>query len=105
MEQTKNYEVMISPKAMQMLVSNAKFLAEADENAALSLVEEFQKTAQSLEILPKCFPWLKGDYIPSSTYRFAVFKKRYMLVFQIVEDTVYVDYVLDCRQDYQWLLK
>ena len=27
-------------------------------------------------------------------------EKRYMLIFKIVEDTVYVDHVVDCRQDY-----
>ncbi|MCM1544984.1 MAG: type II toxin-antitoxin system RelE/ParE family toxin, partial [Ruminococcus sp.] len=37
-------------------------------------------------------------------YRFVVFEKRYMLLFQIQDDTVYIDYILDCRQDYWWLL-
>jgi hypothetical protein len=30
--------------------------------------------------------------------------KRYLLIYQIKGDTVYVDYVVDCRQDYGWLL-
>lgn len=34
----------------------------------------------------------------------AASEKRYLLIFQIQEDIVYVDYVVDCRQDYAWLL-
>ena len=30
----------------------------------------------------------------------ALFEKRYMIIFQIVDDIVYADYVVDCRQDY-----
>ena len=30
--------------------------------------------------------------------------KRYLLIYQIKDNTVYVDYVPDCRQDYKWLL-
>ena len=32
-------------------------------------------------------------------------EKRYMLIFQIVDNTVYADYVVDCRQDYGWLIR
>ena len=55
--------------------------------------------------MPQRCPWLTGTYIPGHTYRFILFEKRYMLIFQIVDDTVYVDYVVDCRQDYGWLLR
>lgn len=33
------------------------------------------------------------------------FEKRYMIIFQIVDDIVYADYVVDCRQDYNWLIR
>lgn len=40
-----------------------------------------------------------------SKYRFILFEKRYMIIFQIVDDIVYADYVVDCRQDYDWLIR
>ena len=49
--------------------------------------------------------WLKGEYIPKNAYRFILFEKRYMLIFQIVDHTVYEDHVVDCRQDYGWLIR
>jgi hypothetical protein len=54
--------------------------------------------------MPQRCPWFSGEYIPRNTYRFILFEKRYMLLFQIVDNTVYADYVLDGRQDYSWLI-
>ena len=105
MRMENSYRVVISERAAQMLVSHAEFLARVSSEAAERLTSEFVETANSLRNTPKKHPWLRGDYIPKSTYRFALFEKRYMLIFQIADDVVYVDYVVDCRQDYQWLLQ
>ena len=100
-----SYSVVVSERAAQMLVSHASFLANVNVEAANRLTSEFVETANSLRNMPQRHPWLRGDYIPRNTYRFALFEKRYMLIFQIVDDIVYVDYVVDCRQDYRWLLQ
>ena len=60
---------------------------------------------RALEQMPQRCPWLKGEYIPKNAYRFILFENRYMLIFQIVDHTVYADYVVDCRQDYGWLIR
>ena len=99
------YSVIVSEKAKQMLVSHAAFLAKVSPTAAENLVEDFQETASSLESMPNRCPWFSGAYIPKHQYRYIVFSKRYMLIYQIVDNTVYVDYCIDCRQDYHWLLK
>lgn len=98
------YRVIISGEASQLLVSHASFLANVSPEAAERLIQSFEKAAHSLESMPTRCPWLRGRYIPNNTYRYLVFEKRYMLLYQIKDHTVYVDYVLDCRQDYQWLL-
>lgn len=100
-----SYSVVVSERAAQMLVFHASFLANVNVEAANRLTSEFVETANSLRNMPQRHPWLRGDYIPRNTYRFALFEKRYMLIFQIVDDVVYVDYVVDCRQDYRWLLQ
>ena len=81
------------------------FLAQVSLEAAERLTAEFEKTANSLEIMPQRCPWLSGEYIPKNAYRFILFEKRYMIIFQIIDDTVYADYVVDCRQDYGWLIR
>lgn len=105
MEQQNKYRVVVSTRAAQMLVSHAAFLAQVSPAAAERLTVEFKKAAKSLEQMPQRCPWLKGEYIPKNAYRFILFEKRYLLIFQIVDNTVYADYVVDCRQDYGWLVR
>ena len=104
MKHKNKYQVVVSERAKQMLVSHAAFLAQDNLKAANRLVDEFEKCANSLEEMPQRCPWLKGDYIPMNKYRFTIFEKRYMIIFQIIDDFVYADYVVDCRQDYSWLM-
>ena len=105
MEQQNKYRVIVSGRATQMLVSHAAFLAQVSEEAAERLTSEFEKAANSLKSMPQRCPWLTGEYIPRNAYRFILFEKYYMIIFQIVDDIVYADYVVDCRQDYSWLIK
>ena len=100
----KEYKVIISTRAARMLVSHASFLGKVSRSAAEKLVTDFEEAAQSLSTLPHRCPWLRGDFIPANKYRFLLFQKRYMMIYQVKDDTVYVDYVIDCRQDYQWLI-
>lgn len=100
----KIYKVIISDEAAQMLVSHSRFLAQVSEKAALDLIAEFSEKAKSLEKFPERNPWLSDPYIPAGKYRKLLMGKRYLLIYQIKGDTVYVDYVVDCRQDYGWLL-
>ena len=104
-EQRNRYHVVVSEQATQMLVSHAAFLAQVSPEAAERLTTEFEKTANSLEIMPQRCPWLTGEYIPRNTYRFIMFEKRYMIIFQVMDDIIYADYVVDCRQDYGWLIR
>lgn len=105
MEQQNKYRVIVSERATQMLVSHAAFLAQVSPEAAERLTTEFEKTANSLELMPQRCPWLTGEYIPRNVYRFILFEKSYMITFQIIDDIVHADYVVDCRQDYSWLIK
>lgn len=105
MEKTEKYRVIVSKKAAEMLVSHAAFLAGVSEEAANRLIQAFEGAANSLEAMPKRCPWLVSEYISRNKYRKLLFEKKYLLLFQIKDNTVYIDYVLDCRQDYTWLIK
>lgn len=104
MEQRNKYRVIVSEQATQMLVSHVAFLSQVSPEAAERMTVEFEKAANSLQLMPQRCPWLTGEYIPRNAYRFILFEKRYMIIFQIVDDIVYADYVVDCRQDYSWLI-
>ena len=105
MEQENEYQVIVSERAMKMLVFHSTFLAQVSPEAAERLVSSFETAANSLKVMPQRCPWLTGEYIPRNAYHFLVFEKRYMIVFQIKDMVVYADFVLDCRQDYGWLIR
>lgn len=102
--ENKRYTVVISDEAMQMLISHVRFLAQVNEHAAMRLIEAFQVNAKSLEQFPERNQWLVDPLIPSGKYRKLLLEKRYLLVYQIKEKNVYVDAVVDTRQNYGWLL-
>ena len=105
MEMNKTYAVVISKRATQMFVSHAAFLAKVSRAAADRLVTSFETAANSLAVMPERCAWLIADSIPRNKYRKILFESRYLLLFQIRDNTVYVDAVVDCRQDYGWLLR
>jgi len=100
----EKYTVIIQDPATEMLLSHARFLAQVSEDAANRLVDEFVNKAKSLEDMPERCPWLTDDTIPRHKYRKLIFEKNYMLVFMVKGDKVYIDAMVDCRQDYAWLL-
>ena len=56
MENQSKYHVIVSEQATRMLVSHAAFLAQISPEAAENLTVEFEKTANSLEIMPQRCP-------------------------------------------------
>ena len=95
----ERYTVIVSKRATQMLVSHAAFLAQVSPDAAERLA------ASSLDQMPFRCPWLTAEYLPANKYRYLIFEKRYLMIYQVRDNTVYVDYVVDCRRDYGWLLR
>ena len=100
----KLYKVIISDRAADMLVQHVRFLAQISLQAAHKLRTEIIEAAKSLENFPERNSWLSDTVLPVSKYRKMIISKRYLLIYQIKADAVYIEYVLDCRQDYQWLL-
>jgi len=101
----KVYTVKIQTPAVEMLVEHARFLAQVSITAAERLADEFYTKSKMLEYMPERCPWLSGYSIPEKKYRKLIFEKHYMLVFQIIGKTVYVDAMVDCRSEYSWLLQ
>jgi hypothetical protein len=62
------------------------------------------KAIKSLQQMPERFPFLRDEFIPSNKYHKMFVEKWYLILYQIKNQTVYVDYIVDCRQDYQWLI-
>ena len=101
----KIYRVVIQTPATEMLVQHTCFLAQVSDVAANRLTDEFFVKAKSLEKIPKRCQWLSGYSIPEKKYRRLILESNYMLVFQIIGSTVFVDAMVDCTSEYDWLLQ
>ena len=99
------YKVIISDRARESLGLHLRFLAQASRPAAVKLKNRFLEEIRSLQEMPQCYPFFNEDYIPVNKYHKLYVENWYLVLYQIRDDTVYVDWIVDCRQDYQWLLK
>ena len=99
------YKVVISDKAKEMLGLHIRFLSQVNRDAASELKNRLIREIRSLEEMPQRFPFFNEAYIPANKYHKMYVKEYYLVLYQIKDSTVYVDWIVDCRQDYQWLLK
>lgn len=95
------YSVIVSQRADEMLVKHTRFLAQVSVPAATRMADEFERILDALERNPFQFPSEDAYAVPQG-FRKALFCKWYKAVFSVSEETreVYLDAVLDCRQDH-----
>ncbi len=98
------YTVIISDRAKRMLGTEIHFLAQVSKSAAIAKKEELISAIRSLEQMPQRFPFFTEAFIPPNKYHKMFIPKWYLVLYQIQDETVYVDYIIDCRKDYRWLL-
>lgn len=104
MEKEQEYSVIVSDRAKQMLGLHIRFMAGVSKPAAVQTKNHLVQAMQSLEKMPQRFPFLDEEYIPRNKYHKMYVEKWYLVLYQIKDNMVYVDYIVDCRQDYAWLL-
>lgn len=99
------YRVIISDKAREMLSMHIRFLAQANRSAAIKLKCRLIEAIGSLQDMPQRYPFFNEAYIPANKYHKLYIENCYLVLYQIKDTIVYVDWIEDCRQDYRWLLK
>ena len=104
MAENKRYKVIVSDKAKRMLGTHILFLARVNKEAAASKKKEIMAAMRSLSQIPQRFPFFEEMYVPPNKYHKMFVQKSYLVLYQIQDDTVYVEYILDCRKDYNWLV-
>jgi len=104
MNENIDYEVIVSEAALSMLDNHIEFLARVSTRAAENLMDEILGDIASLSQFPDRFPIFESEFIPSGRYRKMLTAKRYLVLYEVDGNDVCVDYIVDCRQDYEWLL-
>lgn len=93
------YRIEVSAKAMDMLQEHIWFLAKVSRSGARKTKAGIIKALKSLSMMPDRYPFVQADFIPGNKYRKMLVEKRYLVLYQIIEKTVFVELILDCRQD------
>jgi hypothetical protein len=104
MPDNEKFEVKISPRADRMMQEHILFLDQVSVSAAERLLNEYAEKVADLDSLPMRYPYLEDPNIPPKKYRKLLLAKQYLVLFQVKGKTVYVEYVIDCRSQYQWLI-
>ncbi|MFD0960037.1 type II toxin-antitoxin system RelE/ParE family toxin [Paenibacillus chungangensis] len=73
--------------------------------AARNTKNELISAMRSLTLMPERYPFLDAEFIPPNKYHNMLVEKWYLVLYQIQDDIVYVDDIVDCRQDYRWLVR
>lgn len=98
----QKYNVILARRADRMLLSHTEFLARVSPSAARRLLADFRKVTKYLADDPLMFPFaddLDVPNIPPDTYRKCLFDKRYKAIYLVDGSNVYIDAVIDCRQE------
>ncbi len=105
MEKKLQYKLLVSDRACQMLAGHVRFLAQKRPTAARKTKSDLMDAIRSLRQMPERFPFLEAEFIPPNKYHKMFVDKWYLVLYQIKDQTVYIDYIVDCRQDYGWLVR
>ncbi|MCM1493467.1 MAG: type II toxin-antitoxin system RelE/ParE family toxin [Muribaculaceae bacterium] len=104
MAENKKYKVIVSDRAKRMLGMHIRFMAQVNKEAAEAKKKEIMTAMRSLTQMPQRFPFFDEIYITPNKYHKMFIEKWYIVLYQIQDSTVYVEYILDCRKDYSWLI-
>jgi plasmid stabilization system protein ParE len=105
MAESMKYKVIVSDKAKRMLGTHIHFMAQVSKESAAAKKKEIMAAIRSLSQMPQRFPFFEELYIAPNKYHRMFVEKWYLVLYQIQDDTVYVEYILDCRKDYGWLIR
>jgi mRNA-degrading endonuclease RelE of RelBE toxin-antitoxin system len=96
----KQYQVFVDPIADKKFAAHLEFLARVSENAALRLYDEYEASLLFLRDSPEICPAYLLEKHIDAKLQYHLFGKRYRIVFEILDDQVFVYDIQDCRQNF-----
>lgn len=99
MSDLPKYKVLVSGRARDMLFEHARFLAQVSIEAGEALFDQFEEKVDSLEEMPERCAYYDNPYIRPGKYRKLSLGKYLLILFQVIDDTVYIDLIIDARAE------
>ena len=79
-----------------MLREHQKFLSKVSVKASKKLNQYFYEGVQRIIENPYGYPYFNEE----KTYRRYIFYKRYLIIYLVEKNIIYIDYIVDTRQNY-----
>ena len=98
----KKYHIEFSQRADDMLLQHTEFLARVSISAARRLIKSTKKMKSTLKCNPEMYAFadeVDVPGIPHKTYRKYIFEKRYKALYLIERNNVFIDVIIDTRQE------
>lgn len=95
------HRIIIAGKARVQLLNHISFLSKVSVPAARQLRDSFAVVLSRLKENPYQFPIDQVFSQLNLPYRKALFDERYKVLFTVEDDVVFIDSVVDCRQQTQ----
>lgn len=106
MSSDKKYKVIVSERAKQMFGTHIRFLKQVSKEAAAAKRKDITTAIGSLCYMPTRYPFVDGEgIIDNRKYHKMYLKNWYLILYRIEDDTVFVDFIHDCRQENRDLLR
>ena len=100
MENDKNlFTVIVETSASDKIYKHFEFLARVSENATKKLLDKLLNDISNLEQMPYRNPVYEQLYFPIGKYRYMISSERYLVIYQVSNNIVYIDDIRDCRQE------
>ena len=95
---SSKYTVSVDLAAKSKIETHTRFLAQLSVPAARQLRNTYFSALKSLEDNPQRCPRYEPDGDYKEELHYLLFAKRYRIVFEIVDNAVYIYDIQDCRQ-------
>ena len=102
----KRYKVIISDRAWNQIGIHVRFLSQPSRSAAKRARQRLTNAIELLAEMPERYPLLDNELsLLGREYRRMYVENWYIVLYRIVGNTVSVEWIIDARQDYGWLMQ
>lgn len=89
-------KILISKNAKADLYLHHFYKQKYSKEAAKKFFEDFNSCIQSLYLFPYMYPKILNN----SVYRKILFNKKYLILYTIDNNIIYIDSIVNCKQNY-----
>lgn len=89
-------KILISNKAKLDLYLHSFYKRKYSKSSSKKFFEDFNSSIQSLSLFPYMYPKISAN----NSYRKVLFNKKYLIIYLIENDIIYIDSIINCKQNY-----